>query len=92
MLPALLCHPCLVANDACSIPQNTLRHHWDELQEKRAVLDSSKLQQRSEVLDTPTAALAAVRRMAQDVRPARMHVLVTGSLYLVGNMLRLLKR
>ena len=30
--------------------------------------------------------------MAQDVRPARMHVLVTGSLYLVGNMLRLLKR
>ena len=38
--------------------------------------ESPKLQPRSEVIDTPTAALAAVRRMAQDVRPARMHVLV----------------
>jgi folylpolyglutamate synthase len=76
----------------CTIPQNTLRHHWDELQDQRAALESTKLQPRSEVLDTPATALAAVRRMAQDVRPARMHVLVTGSLYLVGNMLRLLKR
>jgi hypothetical protein len=63
--------------------QHTLRQHWDELQAQRmrfcasdAAALSKLAEPRSEVMGTPTEALAAVRKLARDVRPERMRVLV----------------
>ena len=64
------------AESLFNVLQNTLRQHWDELQQQKAAPLDSLQQPASEVVDTPVAALAAVRRMAREVHPTRMHVLV----------------
>ncbi len=100
----------------CSVShvQHTLRHQWDELHTAAARAGTAAAAPQSQVIESTSAALAALRRLAHEVRPARVHVLVrfpsaclvaapaahahtshlqvTGSLYLVGNVLRMLKR
>jgi len=71
---------------------------WDEIVAKRAALVVRQSQ--SQVFSGTTGvvspslqqALALLRRRATEVAPARVNVLVTGSLYLVGDVLRHLKR
>ena len=64
---------------------------WDAILEKSqrdAVTDDT----RGIVVPSISQALTLIRKRARDVAPARVNVLVTGSLYLVGDVLRHLKR
>ena len=79
------------ATDKATPWQEKCARTWDEIENKRAASDAFSAA-RSTVLPSIQQALNAIRQRARDVAPARVSVLVTGSLYLVGDVLRHLRR
>ncbi|OUS48963.1 putative folylpolyglutamate synthetase [Ostreococcus tauri] len=74
--------------------QEKCAREWDEIRERRATLTSwdAPSSSRGIVMPSIQQALGAIRQRAREVAPARVNVLVTGSLYLVGDVLRHLRR
>jgi folylpolyglutamate synthase len=66
---------------------------WDDIVVKRAsVLADNAQNAQGVVVPSIHQALSLIRHRAREVAPARVNVLVTGSLYLVGDVLRHLKK
>ena len=73
--------------------QDRCARTWDDIIVKRAnVLAEKAPDARGVVVPSIHQALSLIRHRAREVAPARVNVLVTGSLYLVGDVLRHLKK
>ena len=70
--------------------ENTLKKTWDE--NKQATAGASAAAASACVSQSIGAALNEVRAYAKSNKSKHIHVLVTGSLYLVGDFLRILQR
>lgn len=66
--------------------QERLRSTWDGLPRRQPNQGSSA------VVPSLRDTLAALRARAAEVRPAKVRVLVTGSLYIIGDLLKMLRR
>lgn len=94
------------ADNADTAWPRSLRKTWDDMQREPAAASAAPQAlppfpagtdvaqpSGSAVLPSLAAALEWIRRCAREQQPpGRVHVLVTGSLYLVGDVLRLLRR
>ena len=57
--------------------QGVLRQNWEEVQaEQAASTRAARSLAQSQVVESPAAALAALRSLAKEAQPARVHVLV----------------
>jgi len=88
------------ASDKATAWQEKCARVWDDVASKHQGSLARRPQsavftnhdQKGLVIPSLTQALTLIRRRAVEVAPARVNVLVTGSLYLVGDCLRHLKR
>ena len=72
--------------------QETCANAWREIEKVKEGLDSSGISSQTDIRASVAGAISALRGKADLVAPKRVDVLVAGSLYLVGDILRQLKK
>ena len=72
--------------------QETCANAWREIEKVNEGLDSSGISSQTDIRASVAGAISALRGKADLVAPKRVDVLVAGSLYLVGDILRQLKK
>ena len=72
--------------------QETCANAWREIEKVYEGLDSSGISSQTDIRASVAGAISALRGKADLVAPKRVDVLVAGSLYLVGDILRQLKK